>query len=107
MKYIFEVTIKPGRSIEEYAKTWTEESEIIQKEPGACGTRLHRVIGQENRLIAIASWESKEQRDAAIRKLESDEQFKALRAKHGGIVDFHLIGEIEEPEWVVLPEHLR
>ncbi len=107
MKFIFEVTMRPGRTIDEYARTWIEESKVIQKEPGARGTRLHRVIGEPNKLIAIATWESKELRDAAISKLDKDPEMLALRQKHKGIVDFHMIGEIEEPEWIVLPEHMR
>ena len=64
MKYIFEVHIKDGHTAEEYADAWVRASEIIQRAPGARGTELHRKIGDPRTLIAIASWDSKEQRDA-------------------------------------------
>ena len=41
MKFIFEVRVKPGFSVEEYAKGWVEASEIIQQSEGAKGTYLH------------------------------------------------------------------
>ncbi len=64
MKYIFEVHIKPGHTAEEYADAWVRASEIIQRAPGARGTKLHRKLDDPNVLIAIASWDSKAQRDA-------------------------------------------
>jgi hypothetical protein len=64
MKFIFEVRIKPAHTPEQYAATWVRVSQILQQAPGARGTRLHRKIGDPNRLLAIASWESKSARDA-------------------------------------------
>ena len=64
MKYIFEVHIKEGHKAEDYADAWVRASEIIQQAPGARGTELHRKIGDPDTLIAIASWDSKAQRDA-------------------------------------------
>ena len=68
MKYIFEVRIKPGHAAEEYADAWVRASTLIQQAPGARGTELHRKIGEPDTLIAIAHWESKEQRDAMENK---------------------------------------
>jgi len=53
MKFIFEVRIKPGHTPEQYADTWVRVSRILQQAPGARGTRLHRKIGDPNRLLAI------------------------------------------------------
>ena len=64
MHFIFEVRVKPGYTAEQYADAWVHASKIIQQAPGARGTRLHRKIGDPNVLIAIATWESKAQRDA-------------------------------------------
>ena len=47
MHYLFEVTAKPGYTIEQYAEAWVRASELIQQAPGAQGTRLHRKIGDE------------------------------------------------------------
>ena len=64
MHFIFEVHVKPGHTAEQYAQAWVRASEIIQQASGARGTRLHRKIGDPMILLAIASWDSKEQRDA-------------------------------------------
>ena len=45
MHYLFEITAKPGYTIEQYAEAWVRASELIQQAPGAQGTRLHRKIG--------------------------------------------------------------
>ena len=37
---------------------------FTQQAPGARGTRLHRKIGDDRTLLAIASWDSKAARDA-------------------------------------------
>jgi len=103
MKFIFEVRLKPGRTVEEYAASWVRASEIIQRAPGARGTRLHRKIGQPDVLMAIASWESKAARDARDRFLKPDAAMRAVLDEHFDIVDFKLIGEYEEAEWIVEP----
>jgi len=103
MKYIFEVKIKQGYTAEEYATAWKRGSEVIQKMPGARGTRLHRKIGDPNTLLAIAEWESKEARDKAMTKLESsDEKTKEIIHKHRGFGEFVRIGEYEDAEWEVI-----
>ena len=56
MKFIFEVRMKPGYTLEEYADAWIRASEIIQRTPGAHGTYLHRKIGSIDTLLAIATW---------------------------------------------------
>jgi hypothetical protein len=45
MKFIFEVRMKPGYTVDEYADAWIRASKIIQRTPGARGTYLHRKIG--------------------------------------------------------------
>ncbi len=104
MKFIFEVTINPGYKLEDYAEIWEAESKIIQKEPGALGTRLHRCIGVPSKLVAIASWQSKELRDAAIDNLKDNEELKQLVARKDKVATLNRLGEFEEPEWIVLPE---
>ncbi|RPI40520.1 MAG: antibiotic biosynthesis monooxygenase [Betaproteobacteria bacterium] len=105
MKYIFEVRIKPGYSVEEYAAAWVEASEIIQRTPGARGTYLHRKIGEPNTLLAIATWESKAHRDAKDDR--RDQTVRAILEKHAKYCDTTLIGEFEEPQWSVLPDPPR
>jgi heme-degrading monooxygenase HmoA len=102
MHYIFEVHIRPGYSAGQYAEAWVEASEIIQQSPGAQGTRLHRKMGCPDVLLAIATWESKEQRDAM--EGAPAEAVKGIIESQAAFVDVHLIGEYEAPEWVVLPQ---
>jgi quinol monooxygenase YgiN len=101
MKFVFEVRIKPGHTAEQYAAAWVRVSELLQRAPGARGTRLHRRIGDPNRLLAIASWESKAARDAMDHR--RDPAAQAILAEAATHCDITLIGEFDEPEWVVLP----
>lgn len=102
MKFIFEVRLKPGFSAEEYAANWVRASEVIQRTTGACGTRLHRKIGDPDTLLAIASWESKAARDAKDDR--RDETVRRILEEHSQKCEIVVIGEFEEPEWVVLPD---
>lgn len=105
MKFIFEVIVKPGFTVEEYAENWVKASEIIQQTPGARGTRLHRDMNNPNRLLAIANWESREARDQ-----KDDSKSKLVReilAEHYAKCDINVIGEFEEADWEVIPEALE
>lgn len=102
MKYLFEVRIKPGHTAEQYAEAWVRASEIIQRAPGARGTRLHRAIGRPDTLLAIASWDTKADRDAMERA--HDPTVQAIIAEAAQHCDIRVIGEFEEAEWIVLPE---
>ena len=101
MKFIFEVIVKPGFTVEQYAANWIRASEIIQQTPGALGTRLHRDLNNPNRLLAIANWESRQARDQ-----KDDNRSKIVRdilAEHYQKCEINIIGEFDEPEWVVIP----
>lgn len=101
MKFIFEVRVKPGYSAEEYAEAWVEASEIIQQASGARGTYLHRKIGEPDKLLAIAHWESKAARDAKDDR--RDETVRRILDKHARTCEITVIGEFEDPEWQVVP----
>ncbi len=101
MHYIFKVHLKPGYSAEEYADGWVRASQIIQQAPGAAGTRLHRQIGEPDTLLAIATWDSKAQRDAMEGELP--ESVRAIIDSQLPFIDFEFIGEFEAPEWEVIP----
>jgi heme-degrading monooxygenase HmoA len=102
MKFIFEVRMNPGYTVEQYARAWVEASRIIQQAPGARGTFLHRKIGEPDTLLAIATWESKAHRDA--KDDGRSETVRRILAEHARKVEIRVIGEFEEPEWRVLPE---
>jgi len=101
MKFLFAVHIKPGHTAEQYAAAWVRVSEILQRAPGARGTRLHRKLGDPNTLLAIASWESKAARDAM--EARRDETVHAILKEISGFCEITIIGEFDEPEWVVEP----
>ena len=101
MIFVFEVRVRPGHSAEAYADAWVEASRIIQSRAGARGTRLHRKIGSPDRLIAIASWESKAARDAA--EAQRDPRVQAILDAQAQFVEVEIIGEYEDPSWTVLP----
>lgn len=101
MKFIFEVRVHEGHTTEEYADAWVRASELIQQAPGARGTELHRKIGEPRVLLAIASWDSKEARDA--RESKQDPDVAAIIRSVAPFVDIRPLGEFEDPEWVVSP----
>jgi len=101
VKYLFKVHIKPGHTAEEYADAWMRASDIIQRAPGARGTELHRKLDDPNELIAIASWESKQQRDAM--ESHHDGTVAAIIRSAAPYCDIEPIGEFDDPEWVVMP----
>jgi hypothetical protein len=102
MKFVFEVKMKPGYTVDQYAAAWVEASTIIQRSPGARGTYLHRKIGAPDTLLAIAHWESKAYRDA--KDDTRDATVRAILEKHAKFCETTLIGEFDEPEWQVLPQ---
>ncbi len=103
MIYVFEVAVKPGYSAEAYAEAWVAASRIIQRSPGARGTRLHRKLDDPSRLIAIASWDSRDNREASAAVV--DKTVKQIIASQAPFVDIRVIGEFDDPEWVVDPEN--
>jgi heme-degrading monooxygenase HmoA len=101
MIFVFEVRVKEGWTAEAYADAWVRASEIIQRSPGSRGTRLHRNIGDPGHLLAIASWDSKSARDKAL----PSEEVRRIIASQAEFVDINVIGEFEDPDWVVEPDH--
>lgn len=101
MIFVFEVQLRPGYTAEQYAEAWVRASEIIQSAPGARGTRLHRKIGDPNVLLAIASWDAKEERDAA--EAQRDPRVQAIIDEQAEFVEIRIVGAFEDPDWVVLP----
>jgi heme-degrading monooxygenase HmoA len=99
--FVFEVHVKPGHTAEAYAAAWVRASELIQAAPGARGTRLHRKIGNPDVLLAIASWDSKAARDAMEANPAAD--VRRIIAAQAEYVDVRVIGEFEDPDWVVEP----
>lgn len=99
MYFLFEIHIKPGYSAEQYADAWVRASEIIQRAPGALGTRLHRKLDDPDVLLAIASWESKARRDAM--ETTFGKQAREIIATQEPFVDIRVVGEFAEPEWIV------
>jgi quinol monooxygenase YgiN len=95
MKYIFEVTIKPGFQPEDYADS------LIQQAPGALGTELHRSLSDPAKLIAIAHWESKAARDAM--EGTPDPAVAEIIRSAADCCEIRFVGEFDEPEWVVMP----
>jgi len=101
MIFIFEVHIKPGSTAEQYAAAWVGVSAILQRAPGARGTRLHRKIDDPSVLLAIATWDSKAARDAMEQR--RDETVHLILKEAAQHCEIRVIGEFHEPEWVVEP----
>lgn len=99
--FVFEVHVRDGHTAEAYADAWVRASEIIQRAPGARGTRLHRRIGDDKTLLAIAGWDSKAARDAM--EATPSEEVRRIIREQAEFVDIRVIGEFEDPDWVVEP----
>jgi hypothetical protein len=99
--FVFEVHVRAGHTAEAYAAAWVEASRIIQQAAGARGTRLHRALGRDGVLLAIASWASKAERDAA--ESARDPRVQAIIDAQARHVDIRVVGEFDDPEWVVVP----
>ncbi len=105
MKFIFEIKLKPGHTEEEYKAAWKRGGSIIQKEPGAQGTKLYNKIGESGKLIAIATWESKAVRDAAMEHLKYvNAETTDILEKHKEYGEINILGYFEEPPLSVDPE---
>ncbi len=94
MKFIFKIKIKEGCTEEQYLNAWTKGSEVIQQSEGAEGTTLYR--NEKGELLAIASWESKEKRDAAMERLKADQTTEEVRNKHREFGETEILGNFEE-----------
>jgi len=101
MLYIFEIQVHDNYSSEQYARAWVRASKLIQQATGAGGTRLHRKIGDSKKLLAIANWDSKAHRDA-MEAIPNQEVMKIIGSQ-AEFIDVRVLGEFEDPEWVVLP----
>lgn len=104
MRFIFQIRIRQGQTLKEYVEAWKRASEVIQRMPGARGTRLHRAIGEPRALLAIAEWDSKEARDRAMARLREDPAVIETLDQHLKFGEFSLVGEFEEAEWSVSGE---
>lgn len=108
VKYIFEVRIKEGHTVEEYVNAWRKGSAVIQQMEGARGTNLLRKIGEKDTLLAIAEWESKEARDTAMAELEkTDPETQKILHAHRKFGEFKKIGAYDETEWSVMPKNMN
>ncbi len=58
-------------------------------------------IGDDHKLLAIASWDSKTARDAM--EADPSAEVKRIIAEQAEFVDVHVIGEFEDPDWIVDP----
>lgn len=104
MIFVFKIRIKRGRTEAEYIKAWKNGSAIIQKQPGALGTRLYHKIDEPGTLIAIATWKSKEARDKAMRVLNKDRRVKDIITKHQKYGNTYILGNFNGPTETVKPK---
>lgn len=104
MIFVFEVRVQQGASPEAYAQAWVRASELIQRAPGARGTRLHRKLNEPGVFLAIANWESKAKRDDA--ESQRDPRVQAILDQQAKHVSIRVVGEFTDAQWEVLPPHV-
>lgn len=77
-RYIWKITLNNPEDEEKFIKHWRESSTILQTFPGALGTHMHRVRGEEHSFYAVAEWESQEARDAMNDEVNNGASDRAL-----------------------------
>lgn len=107
-KFIFQVNVADNKD-EEFITHWHNGSIPIQEMPGAMGTRLHKKQGEDHAYIAIAEWESKEARTAAMHILnEGIDKERSERMKQWHDNDYFgtvtVLGEVDEISIVLPPQ---
>ena len=70
-RIIFEHCPKPDQEVQFIAQ-WQWGSDIIQTYPGARGSKLFRMNGNPGRIYAMAEWDSKEARAAAVERIRRE-----------------------------------
>jgi hypothetical protein len=98
-RYVFRVDFDDDSMREQFIEHWRKGSALIQKLPGSRGTKLHSMHGSSS-VMAIAEWDSKELRDAAMKELhqgnsEVSKQWLAM-PKNEDFGKVMLLGEIDE-----------
>ncbi|MBI4414935.1 MAG: antibiotic biosynthesis monooxygenase [Candidatus Kerfeldbacteria bacterium] len=97
MKFLFTIKLKPGATEQQYVDAWKKGSAIIQQSEGAQGTVLYRSLDGLGRFIAIATWESKAARDAAMKKLkEAALGVRQILNRHKEFGETTILGNFEE-----------
>ncbi len=105
-RFIFETRVRPGED-EAFIRNWHDFSVPIQKYPGARGTRLHTKRGEEHVYIAIAEWNSREAREAAMADIRKNESDLAQQANAGrqneDYGEVTVLAEVDEIDIVMPP----
>ena len=100
MHYLFEVTAKPGYTIEQYAEAWVRASELIQQAPG------RRARGcTERSAMSAPRWPLPlgRARPRGMPRRSAPERVQEIIQSQAPFVEIRFIGEFEAPEWEVLP----
>lgn len=94
-RIIFRHTLIPGKE-KEFKDDWKKGSDIIQTYPGARGTKLFNDLENPDVVVAIAEWDSKTARDAAMAELEKRPDAEMVLRGHEKFVSkFEILGSLE------------
>jgi heme-degrading monooxygenase HmoA len=105
-RYIWKIKLDNPDREDEFIQHWKDGSTILQQFPGALGTHMHKVRGEEHSFFAVAEWESKDARDAMQKEIETSSTDRARQwQKMPNNEDFgEIINFAGEETGVVLPE---
>lgn len=103
-RYVFRVDFEDDHRRDQFIEHWKEGSALIQTLPGSRGTRLHSMQGSTS-VMAIAEWDSKDLRDAAMNHLQAGESDVSIRwlamPRNEDFGEVTLLGEIDEIGFVL------
>ena len=88
-----------------FIQQWQSGSDVIQTYAGALGTKLFRNPDQPAIFYAMADWESKDARNAAMKAIEKDRPdaetilhgYAAFLDQHEKIGEFELVAKSNPP----------
>ncbi len=98
-RFIWKIKLNDNVTEEEFINHWRESSTILQEYPGAKGTHLHRMRGEEKTFFAVAEWESMKARDAMQEDINNGSSERGKLWQHFakndnfGLIDIHLMGD--------------
>lgn len=89
-RVIFEHHPTAGKE-QEFINQWQAGSDVIQTYPGARGTLLFKSLDKPGVMYAMAEWESKAERDAAMKLISERDDAEWVMHEHEKFVDSYSV----------------
>jgi hypothetical protein len=78
-RFIWKIRLYDHIADDDFIANWHYASMVLQEYPGAKGTRIHRMHGEERSYFLVAEWAFKEARDDMQAEIDAGETERAQR----------------------------